>query len=106
MYWEAGRKMARKTKKSDKKIMRPGPEITAEKAENLNKKLFESIKGVNELTLDFKNVKSVDPVGLSIIAAAHNTMCNAGAKLVLKNVSDDINNIINVIGLNEHLDIQ
>jgi anti-anti-sigma factor len=98
--------MGRKTKKSDKKIVRPGSEITAEKAENLNKKLFKAIEGVHELTLDFKNVKSVDPVGLSIIAATHNTMCNAGAKLVLKNVSDNINNIISSIGLNEHLDIQ
>jgi anti-anti-sigma factor len=98
--------MGRKTKKSDKKIVRPGSEITAEKAENLNKKLFKAIEGVHELTLDFKNVKSVDPVGLSIIAATHNTMCNAGAKLVLKNVSDNINNIISSIGLNKHLDIQ
>jgi anti-anti-sigma factor len=72
----------------------------------LNKKLFKAIEGVHELTLDFKNVKSVDPVGLSIIAATHNTMCNAGAKLVLKNVSDNINNIISSIGLNKHLDIQ
>jgi anti-anti-sigma factor len=98
--------MGKTSKKSDKKIVRPGSEITAEKAENLNKKLFEATEGVNELTLDFKNVKSLDPVGLSIIAATHNTMRNAGAKLVLKNVSDDINNIINMIGLSEHIDIK
>jgi anti-anti-sigma factor len=98
--------MGRKTKKSDKKLIRPGSEITAEKAESLNKKLFEAVEGVNELTLDFKNVKTLDPVGLSIIAATYNTLCNTDAKLIFKNVPDDIGHIFHKLGLNEQLGIK
>jgi anti-sigma B factor antagonist len=100
--------MKKKTKEPGKKILQPGRDIIAEKAEALNKKLFNTIdqEGVRELTLDFKNVKSIDPVGLSVIAAAHNTLFSAGAKLVLKNVPHEINKIFDTLGLNEHFDIQ
>jgi anti-anti-sigma factor len=99
--------MKKKSMEPGEKVLRPGSEITAEKATALNKKLFDTIdRGVRELTLDFKNVKAVDPVGLSVIAAAHNTLCGAGAKLVLKNVSHEITHIFDTLGLNEHLDIR
>jgi anti-anti-sigma factor len=95
--------MRKKTKKPEKKIIRPGRDIIAEKADTLNKKLFKTIdQGVYELTLDFKNVKSIDPVGLSVIAAAHNTLCTAGTKMMLKNVPDEIDKIFDTLGLNEH----
>jgi anti-anti-sigma factor len=98
--------MGSKTKKPEKKIVRPGTEIIAEKSESLNKKLFEATnKGVEELTLDLKSVKSVDPVGLSVIAAAHNTLNQGGARLVLKNVPDDICHVFNALGLDAHFDI-
>jgi anti-sigma B factor antagonist len=95
--------MGKKTKEPEKKIIRPGRDIIAEKADALNKKLFKALdQGVRELTLDFKNVKSVDPVGLSVIAAAHNTVCNAGTKMVLKNVPHEIDKLFDMLGLNEH----
>jgi anti-anti-sigma factor len=99
--------MGKKSKEPEKKIVRAGRDIIAEKSETLNRKLFKTIdQGVCELTLDFKNVKSVDPVGLSVIAATHNTLCHAGAKLVLKNVPHEIGHIFDTLGLNEHLDIE
>lgn len=94
-------------KKQTKKIVRPGKDIISSKAESLNKKLNKIIEqGITELTLDFVNVKSVDPVGLSIIAATHNTMNNVGAKLLLKNIPDEINTLFNTLGLNKHLEIE
>lgn len=94
-------------KKQTKKSVRPGKDIVASKAESLNKKLHEIIEqGITELTLDFVNVKSVDPVGLSVIAATHNTMNNAGAKLLLKNVPDGINTLFDDLGLNKHFEIE
>jgi anti-anti-sigma factor len=99
--------MGKKTKIQTKKIVRPGRDIVAEKAENLKNKLFKTIgQGINELTLDFSNVKSVDPVGLSVIAATHNTMCIAGAKLIVKNVPDEIDHLFGALGLNTYLDIE
>ncbi|MEJ2656150.1 MAG: STAS domain-containing protein [Desulfobacterales bacterium] len=99
--------MGKKTKKQTKKIVRPGRDIVAEKAEALNNKLLKTIgQDIGELTLDFKNVKSVDPVGLSVIAATHNTMCNAGTKLVLKNIPDEIDDLFDALGLNAHFEIE
>jgi anti-anti-sigma factor len=99
--------MVKKKKEQTKKSVRPGKDIVASKAESLNKKLHKIIEqGITELTLDFVNVKSVDPVGLSVIAATHNTMKNDGAKLLIKNVPDEIDTLFDGIGLNKHLEIE
>jgi len=99
--------MAKNKKNQTKKSVRPGKDVVASKAESLNKKLHKIIeKGITELTLDFVNVTSVDPVGLSVIAATHNTMNNAGAKLLLKNVPDEINTLFDALGLNKHFEIE
>jgi anti-anti-sigma factor len=90
-----------------KKSVRSGKDLVASKAESLNKKLYKMIdQGITELTLDFVNVKSVDTVGLSVIAATHNTMNNAGGKLLLKNVPDEINTLFDALGLNKHFEIE
>ncbi len=99
--------MGKKIKDAEKKIIRPGRDIIAEKAESLNKKLFKALgPGPGRLMLDFKSVKSVDPVGLSVIAAAHNTMNHAGAKMVLKNVPKEVAHIFDTLGLSKHLEIK
>lgn len=94
-------------KKQTKKSIRPGKDIVASTAESLNKKLNKILgQGITELTLDFVNVKSVDPVGLSVIAAVHNTMNYAGAKLILKNVPGEIDDLFGALGLNNHFEIK
>ena len=99
--------MEKNKKNQTKKIVRPGKDIVASKAESLNKKLYKIIdQGITELTLDFVNVTSVDPVGLSVIAAAHNTMNHAGAKLFFKNVPDDLNTLLDALGLNRYFEIE
>jgi anti-anti-sigma factor len=99
--------MGKNKKNQTKKSVRPGRDIVASKAESLNKKLYKIIgQGITELTLDFVNVTSIDPVGLSVIAAAHNTLNNAGAKLLIKNVPDDINTLLDAFGLNKYFEIE
>ena len=99
--------MGMKKKKQTKKSVRPGKDVVASKADSLNKKLHKIIEqGITELTLDFVNVKSVDPVGLSVIAATHNTIKNDGAKLLIKNIPYEINTLFYAIGLNKHLEIE
>lgn len=94
-------------KKQTKKVIRPGKDIVESKAKSLNKKLYKVLgEGVTELTLDFENVKSVDPVGLSVIAAVHNTMNNAGTKLMFKNVQSEINSLFGALGLNRQFEIK
>jgi anti-anti-sigma factor len=97
--------MRKNKNKQTKKSIRLGKDIIASRAENLNKKLHKiSEQGVTELTLDFINVKSVDPVGLSVIAATYNTLKNSGAKLFIKNVPDEINTLFDALGLNRHFE--
>lgn len=99
--------MGKNKKNQTKKNVRPGTDVVASNAESLNKKLHKIIEqGITELTLDFVNVKSVDPVGLSVIAATHNTMNNAGAKLLLKNIPDEINTLFDALGLNKYFEIE
>jgi anti-anti-sigma factor len=99
--------MGKNKKNQTTKKVRPGKDIVASKADSLNKKLHKTIEqGITELTLDFKNVKSVDPVGLSVIAATHNTLNHAGAKLLLKNVPDEINTLFGELGLNKHFEVE
>ena len=99
--------MGKNKKNQTKKNVRAGKDVVGSKAESLNKKLHKIIEqGITELTLDFVNVKSIDPVGLSVIAATHNTMKNAGAKLLLKNVPDEINTLFDALGLNKHFEIE
>ena len=99
--------MGKNKKNQTKKNVRPGKDVVASKAESLNKKLHKIIEqGTTELTLDFVNVKSVDPVGLSVIAATHNSMNNARTKLLLKNVPDEINTLFDSLGLNKCFEIE
>ena len=99
--------MVKKKKKQTKKSVRPGKDVNDSNAESLNKKLHKIIEqGITELSLDFTNVKSIDPVGLSVIAATHNTMNNNEGKLLLKNVPDEINTLFDELGLNKHFEIE
>ena len=98
--------MGKNKKNQTQKSIRPGKDLVASKAESLNRKLYKIIEqGVTELTLDFVNLKSLDPVGLSVIAAAHNTLNNTGGRLLLKKVPDEINTLFDALGLNNHFNI-
>jgi anti-anti-sigma factor len=98
--------MGKNKKNQTQKSIRPGKNLVASKAESLNKKLYKIIdQGVTELTLDFVNLKTVDPVGLSVIAAAHNTLNNTGGRLLLKKVPDEINTLFDALGLNNHFNV-
>lgn len=99
--------MGKHKKNQTQKSIRPGKDLVASNAESLNKKLYKMIdQGITELTLDLANVKSVDPVGLSVIAATHNTMNNAGGRLLLKKVPDEINTLFDALGLNKHFRVE
>lgn len=99
--------MAKSKKIPAKKVIKPGKDITAPNADSLKKKLHKATaQGTVNLTLDFAGVKKIDPVGLSVIIAAHNTLKNAGGKLKLKNVSDEFSNLFGTIQLDQHFELQ
>ena len=99
--------MTKIREKPTKKIIKPGQDITAPNASNLKKILHKTTaQGTLDLTLDFAGVKKIDPVGLSVIIAAHNTLKHAGGKLALKNVSDEFSNLFGTIQLDQHFELQ
>lgn len=101
------KKMGKSKKKQTKKSVRLSKDLIASKAGSLNKKLYNMAEhGIKEITLDFVNVKSVDPVGLSVIAATRNTINNTGGKLLFKNIPDEIYTIFDALGLKKHFKIE
>ena len=99
--------MTKTSEKSAQKIIKPGKDITAPNADTLKKKLHKTTtQGAVNLTLDFAGVKEIDPVGLSVIIAAHNTLKNAGGILTLKNVSDEFSKLFETIQLDQHFELQ
>ncbi len=99
--------MTETREKPAKNIIKPGNDITAPNADSLKKKLHKTTaEGTVNLTLDFAEVKKIDPVGLSVIIAAHNTLKHAGGKLALKNVSDEFSNLFGTIQLDQHFELQ
>ena len=99
--------MTETREKPAKNIIKPGNDITASNADSLKKKLHKTTaEGTVNLTLDFAGAKKIDPVGLSVIIAAHNTLKNAGGKLALKNVSDEFSSLFGTIQLDQHVELQ
>lgn len=99
--------MTETREKPAEKMIKPGKDITASNADSLKKQLHETTtQGTMDLTLDFAEVKKIDPVGLSVILAAHNTLKNAGGKLTLKNVSDEFSNLFETIQLDQHVELR
>jgi anti-anti-sigma factor len=92
---------------SVRKIIRPGKDLNAAKAANFRKRLIRALEQkIKELVMDFSKVESVDSVGLGVIIAAHNMMKNADGKLTLINVPEDIFNLFNTMGLNQHFKVK
>lgn len=53
-----------------------------------------SVKPQENLTLDFSHTKTIDSAGISLIYLLNNSYKTAGKKLVLKNISDQLLNIL------------
>ncbi len=93
--------------KKQKKVIKPGKEITTAKADDLRDKLLKiPEQKIEELVLDFAKVVTVDSVGLGLILAAYNTMKNSGGNLEMINVSEEISGLFHATGLNRHLEIK
>lgn len=99
--------MARAKSAPARKVIKPGKDINASEADKLKQKLHNTAtQGVKNVTLDFTGVKTIDPVGLSVIIAAQNTLAGSGGKLALKNVSDEFSSLFGTMRLDQHVELQ
>lgn len=71
----------------------------------LNDDLMNSISGINKLVLDFSQLEYVSSAGLRVLLAAHKEMEKNG-KMIIKNINDTVEEIFDLTGFNEILNIE
>ena len=98
--------MAKEKKKVTKKTIKPGKDIVASMAEGLREKLLKMIsQGIKDLTIDLAGIEMIDSVGLGVLIATYNSLDDVGGSLKLKNVSEDIYNLIKTMRLDKHFEV-
>lgn len=74
-------------------------------ASQLEEKLNSEIDGVKELTFDLKDLEYISSAGLRILLSAQKTMNNQG-KMIVKNASEEVQEIFEVTGFSDIFIIQ
>ena len=74
-------------------------------APQLEAELKDALGGVKELDMDFEKLEYISSAGLRVLLATQKIM-NQQGKMVLKNVSDVINEIFEVTGFTDILTIE
>ncbi|GAH73899.1 unnamed protein product, partial [marine sediment metagenome] len=89
------------------KIIKPGKDIVASMAEDFRKKLLKLVeKGIKDLTVDLAGAEMMDSVGLGVFIATHNSLKNAGGKLTITNVSEDIYRLFKTMRVDQNFQVK
>ncbi len=62
--------------------------------------------GTNRIVLDLRQLRFIDSSGLRVVIGAHRQLLDAGAELVLTNVSPTAGRLLEITGLSSHLAIE
>ncbi len=65
-----------------------------------------SAKGTPRIFLDLRQLRFIDSSGLRVVIGAHRQLSEAGAELVLINVSPTAARLLEITGLSSHLSIE
>lgn len=76
--------------------------VTVTEAESIIK---QSIDGITELVLDFKNLDYISSAGLRLLLSLQKTMNKQGS-MTIKNVNETVQEIFEVTGFSEILNIE
>lgn len=74
-------------------------------AADFEKQVKEALNGAKKLVLDFEKVEYVSSAGLRAIISLNSIMEEQG-KMVVKNVSEDVNEVFEMTGFDEILNIE
>jgi anti-sigma B factor antagonist len=74
-------------------------------APQLEEELKEKMSGITELVFDFSDLSYISSAGLRVLLSAQKTM-NQNGTMVVKNVSDAIQEIFDVTGFSDILTIE
>ena len=94
-----------KLKEGTKLTVRPEGRLDTITAPELEKELSECLEGITELILDIKKLVYMSSAGLRVLLSAHKRMAKQGSMKVT-NVNDTIQEIFEVTGFSDILDIQ
>ncbi|MBR3363799.1 MAG: STAS domain-containing protein [Solobacterium sp.] len=65
----------------------------------------DSIEGVTELVFDMEKLEYITSAGLRVLLSAQKTMNDQGT-MIVKNVNEDINDVFEVTGFSDFLNIE
>ena len=71
----------------------------------LEAELKQSINGINELIIDFKDIEYISSAGLRVILSAQKVM-NTQGSMIIKNVNKDVMEIFDITGFADFLTIE
>ena len=90
----------------EKSVVKPGGNIVSQMAEEFQKQLLKAVEdGVKDLTVDLMDVDIIDPVGLGILIAAHNSFKEAGGNFRVINVPERIYTMFQTIHLDQDFEV-
>ena len=93
-------------KESNSKVIKPTRDITVSVANELKAKLRQIVKeGATGVTINLNAVEKIDPFGLSVLIAAHNSLQKNGERLQLINTSKDIAKLLAKLQLTLHFEV-
>ncbi|MCR5652331.1 MAG: STAS domain-containing protein [Ruminococcus sp.] len=95
------------TKKKDgtKLTIVPEGRIDSTNSQEFENEAKSELDGVSELVLDFEKINYISSAGLRVLLSLQKIMNKQGS-MTLKNVNDTVNDIFEVTGFSEVLNIQ
>lgn len=95
-------------KEGNKIIVKPSGDIVASMINNLKAELYDKIHGLSGLDMifDLAEVDMIDSAGMSVILATHNSLSDAGGKLKVINVADNIYKLFTIMRLDKHFPVE
>lgn len=74
-------------------------------APELEKKIDENLEGIKNLTLDLAKLEYISSAGLRVLLKEQKTMSKIG-RMVLKNVNDDVMEVLTITGFVSIMNIE
>lgn len=94
-----------KVTEGDKLIISLEGRLDTTTAPELDAEVKSSTEGVKELVFDFESLEYISSAGLRVILSAQKIMNKQGS-MVVKNVSEDINEVLTITGFSDILTIE
>lgn len=80
--------------------------IDTNTAPELEKFIGDKLEGLKEMVLDFTKADYISSAGLRVLLATHKNLRNQKGKLIIKNPSDAVEEVLHITGFDRFMNIQ